>query len=309
MRKTIETPLDQYIDHVKIDKDEEIIELVMEKLFGFEYYYNEAKLFYNNNNPIVAYRSIKKAMELAESEEQFMLGSKLIGEILSSVGYFEEAFPFFEESLELSKKLEDAGMQAMIIISMAKAYSEKGELDKSISCYEKGLQLYNRLGYPVNNGIEEVGEVFEIATAYNNIAVIYNKKGQHLKAIEYLKKAIEVSSKYSYIDLKKVILYKLNLGYAYMQCKDYDNAEKYMLEALKDSKQINDEHREAKSYRYLGTLYKEKGDTEKAVKYYKKAYKLLRLINKKEEANKILKEIEDLNKNKKRKKIDGSNIG
>jgi tetratricopeptide (TPR) repeat protein len=229
-------------------------------------------------------------MEFAKEKEQFIKGYKLIGEILSSVGYFEEALSFFEKSLKLAEEIEDLEKQISILNSIAGTYSKKGETKKSLEYYQKALQLHN------NVDTEEKPSKIEIATIYNNIAITYNKEKEYQKAIEYLKKAIEIGTQYELTDPEKLLLYKLNLGYTYMEIKDYKNAEKYLSEALKGFKKIKDKSGEAKSYRYLALYYKEKGEIEKAIECYQKAYKILNSIDKKDDAEKILEEIEELNK-------------
>jgi tetratricopeptide (TPR) repeat protein len=279
----IETPLDKYLDRVKISEMDMAIEMIMEATCGFECFHDEAKLFLNNDNPIVAYRSIKKAMEFAKEKEQFMRGYKLIGEILDSVGFFEEALSFFEESLKLAEELKDIKNQINILNSIAGIYFRKEGAEKSLECYQKALQLYNSQKKPP--------EIEEIATIYNNIAVVYNKEKQYEKAIEYFKKAIELST-----DPEKSSLYKLNLGHTYTKMKDFKNAEKCLLEAFESFKKMKNELGKAKSYKYFAIYHKEKGSLKKAMEYYQRTYKILNSIGKKYEAEEILEEIEELNK-------------
>lgn len=280
--KEIKTSLDKYLDRMKISEADKIIEEAMKLVCGFKCFYEEARLSLDSNKPIIAYRKIKKAIEFAKKKEEFIKGYKLIGEILESIGSFDEALPFLEESLKLAKELKDIEEQISILNSIANIYFRKEDIEKSLEYCQKAIQLYNLQ--------EKLLKTEEIAITYNNAAIIYNKTKQHEKAIEHLKKAIKLS-----IDPEKLPLYKLNLGYTYTKIKDFKNAEKYLLEALESFKKAKNKLGEAKTYRYLAMYYRERKDLEKAAEYYQKAYQILNSIGKKYDAEKILREIEELN--------------
>jgi tetratricopeptide (TPR) repeat protein len=55
-------------------------------------------------------------------------------------------------------------------------------LDKALGYYEESLRLQT--------------DEKEKAPTYNNIALIYDKKGNYQKAVEYFKKAIEIGERY-----------------------------------------------------------------------------------------------------------------
>jgi tetratricopeptide (TPR) repeat protein len=63
----------------------------------------------------------------------------------------------------------------------------------------------------------------EKAPTYNNIALIYNQKGDHKKAIGYLTKAIEISERVG--DYHETAMMILNLGETYRGAKDFSKAE------------------------------------------------------------------------------------
>jgi tetratricopeptide (TPR) repeat protein len=66
------------------------------------------------------------------------------------------------------------------------------------------------------------------------MAVIYGKKGDYKKAGEYFQKAIEIGERYG--DYHKTSIMKLNLGDTYRRMKDYEKAEKSLLEGLEGIK-------------------------------------------------------------------------
>jgi len=182
-------------------------------------------------------------------------------------------------------------------------------------------------------------EYYNIAIGYGKIAVKYypNNPAAHYclglsyyavrefkLALKHVKRAESLTSnKYdgigyyhlSYVNYKG----KLNLGDTYRRMKDYEKAEKYLLEGLEDVKKVRDKYWEATGYKYLGWLYRDKMDKKTAQNYltryrdldwlYKnkrgkntaedyliRAYILYKSIGKEKEAKEVLSDIRELKK-------------
>jgi len=167
-----------------------------------------------------------------------------------------------------------------------------------------------------------------IALTYENKALLYKNKGALGKAVEYFQKAIEIGEMYEnyYLPYKgRLNLYhlaskvKLNLGDTYRRVKDYEKAEKYLLEGLEGLKKVRDKYWEATGYKYLGWLYRDKMDKKTAQNYltryrdldwlYKnkrgkntaedyliRAYTLYKSIGEEKEAKEVLSDIRELKK-------------
>jgi len=112
--------------------------------------------------------------------------------------------------------------------------------------------------------------------------------------MEYFQKAIEISERYGYYHEASII--KLNLGNAYKKMKDYEKAEKYLLEGLEGVKKVGDKHSEATGYGYIGLLYKNKGDKKTAKDHLTRAYDLFKSIGAEGKAEKVLSYIRELEK-------------
>jgi tetratricopeptide (TPR) repeat protein len=75
--------------------------------------------------------------------------------------------------------------------------------------------------------------------------------------VEYFQKAIEISERYG--DYHGASIIKLNLGNTYRKMKDYEKAEKYILEGLEGVKKVGDKYWEAVGYHYLGLAIQRQG--------------------------------------------------
>lgn len=205
---------------------------------------------------------------------------------------------------------------------LGETYSKKGDLDNALLYHNRCLNLAKELGKKDLEAIElnNIALIFdskgefdkalnyyqeslklkdhetEKATTYNNIAIIYSKKNEHQKAVNYLKKAIEIFEKSE--DYHSSGITMLNLGNIYREMKDFDNAHSYLQEGLKRIQKIGDLYWEACAYRYFGLYFGDKGDKELAKDYMNKAYELFKTIGAEADANDALLSI-SLLKNKK----------
>jgi tetratricopeptide (TPR) repeat protein len=80
--------------------------------------------------------------------------------------------------------------------------------------------------------------------------------------------------------------------------KDYEKAEKYLLEGLEGVRKVGDKYWEATGYHYLGWLYKDKGDKKTAKDYLTRAYNLYKSIGAERKAKDVLSDIRELEKKK-----------
>jgi len=78
--------------------------------------------------------------------------------------------------------------------------------------------------------------------------------------------------------------------------KDYEKAEKYLLEGVEGVKKVGDKYWEATGYYYLGSLYKDKGDKKTAKDYLARAYNLFKSIGAERNAMVVLVSLRELEK-------------
>ncbi|HAZ11009.1 MAG: hypothetical protein A2047_00525 [Omnitrophica bacterium GWA2_41_15] len=127
--------------------------------------------------------------------------------------------------------------------NLGMAYSDKGDIERSIEYYKKSISLDPNY--------------FE---AYNNLGVSYVASGEIVKAIKSFKRAIRLKKDYmsSYS----------NLGHLYTLIGFKNRA----IEVLNAAIKINPYY--YKAYCNLGYVYTDKGDTAKAEEFFKKASSL-----------------------------------
>ena len=174
----------------------------------------------------------------------------------------------------------------MLAIDLENESMQASVLNNIAVIYDNKGELDKALGY-FEESLRLQTDEKEKAITYNNIALIYEDKGDYQKAVEYFQKAIEIGERYG--DYHRVSQRKLNLGVTYRKMKDYEKAEKYILEGLEGVKKVGDKYWEAYGYESLGWLYRDKGDKKTAKAYLTRAYNLYKSIGAEGKAKEVLK--------------------
>lgn len=144
------------------------------------------------------------------------------------------------------------------------AYRIIGNYSKSTDYYYKGLELSKKYKLPEQEGF-----------AYINIANLLIYQEYYKNAIENLNNALTIANR---ISNKLMLSYvRLNLGRAKYLLKEYDSALVDLNIALKIRQEINLKSGIAVCYKYIGDLYKEKGDYFLAIENYNTSQQIVNL--------------------------------
>ena len=163
-----------------------------------------------------------------------------IGICYSKMKNYRKALPYFEKTLEISPIFIKAQM------NIGNCYSSLKEYDKAISAFLKVLQI--QPGY---------------AMAYNNLGDTYNQSGNKGLAIHYFKQTIAIDS--------TNIHGHFNLGVEHYLRKNLTQALYHLKVIDKNNPDEVKLHREFDLYNKLSIVYKELGDMEKSMTYFRKA--------------------------------------
>jgi tetratricopeptide (TPR) repeat protein len=140
----------------------------------------------------------------------------------------------------------------------------------SLIYYKQGN--YDKALEYLNKSLQFTSKPNDITTIYNNIAVIYRVKGDNNKAVEYLKKAIEFAQKAG--DYHGTAIGMLNLGGIYIVLKNFSSAQYYLQKGLLMMQKLGDKYWEANGYKFFGRLYLAQNQEGLAREYFTKAYNL-----------------------------------
>lgn len=153
---------------------------------------------------------------------------------------------------------------------VGKVFYGREQYDSALVYYQKALESVNLMAggvsSPTNpNGYSQERIDDSLSSLYGTIGNLYNEMGNIPEAMEYYMQASEIFDKYGWNESSTILWYNigetwLDEGEDHKAAKAYDKAEAYA-KASGDSLMI------ILSYKGLGRLYMERGQTRKALNY------------------------------------------
>lgn len=202
--------------------------------------------------------------------------------VYNQVGLFytdinlDSASKYAQLGLNLTRKMKWEKGISVFHTLFGNIYNVKGELDAALQQHEIALSYSVKIKDSVN-----------MATAYSNMGVIANAKGNYVEASKYyiLAKNIAEASKNYY--LIGVVSDNLALVYQYQQ--DDVKSLQYAKAALQAFQHTEDPIHKVNPFKCIGDYFKKMGKKDSALYYYQQALQIA------EENNNLLKEATVLN--------------
>ncbi|MEQ8584140.1 MAG: tetratricopeptide repeat protein [Marinoscillum sp.] len=222
------------------------------------------------------HESYQKAMEAAKQANDIAIRSRIkefeaktvraIANVYLSMGDYKNASINYFNALLYYEDIKDTlGLLAMHN-NLGVIYDRLHEYDKALDEYFKAQMLLN-----LQKPSAEI--TFRLPTLHNNIANIYQTKGDTSSALQYYTSALRLAKESNNHPLQGTALN--NLGKLYMV--DLDRPEKaieYLLEGLKVREAYGDKAEIAKSLVILGNYYLRLDQPDKAEPFAKKSIAL-----------------------------------
>jgi tetratricopeptide (TPR) repeat protein len=111
-----------------------------------------------------------------------------LGVIKDSQGEYQMAITFYEESLEINRKIlrADHPNLGSSYSGIGLIYSKIGDYSKALSSHEKALDIFRKTFSSINP---------QVAITYGNIGKVYHEMGEYTKALSSHEKALEIFQK------------------------------------------------------------------------------------------------------------------
>jgi tetratricopeptide (TPR) repeat protein len=201
----------------------------------------------------IAQNSSKKSNAITKG---ITISHNSIGNLYLTLKQYDLAEEQFRKSLVLEEKIGSKLGLAINYHNIGYSYEFRGIYDEALTNYRRSLDYNNQIN-------SSVGKVI----CNNSIAQVYLKQGNVKDAaaliIPTLKESEEIGDNF-YIAMANV-----NAGWAYIELKDYNTAEKYLQNGLKISQENNLQSFEAEAYEHLANLSEIRGNYKNALTYYK----------------------------------------
>ena len=189
-----------------------------------------------------------------------------IGNIFHNLGKTHEAVEYYQQALEINKKLGYEQGVAHNLNNIGTIYNELGEYDEALRCQEEALKIFQKIQ-------DEPG----IANSLNNIGVVYHDSGKTEEALKFYQQALEINKKMGYEEGIANVFN--NIGLTYNKLSEINQALNYYQEALKINRKIGYKEGIAPNLCNIGLLYITLGQSKEALKYYQEASEAFVYIN------------------------------
>jgi tetratricopeptide (TPR) repeat protein len=207
-----------------------------------------------------------------------------IGLIYYDKGDLERAQKYYQDALDINRKIGYKEGEAGQLGNIGLIYYDKGDLERAQKYYQDALDIDRRIGY-------KQGEAIQLG----NIGLIYYVKGDLEGAQKYYQDALDINRE---IGHKQGEANQLgNIGLIYYVKGDLERALKYYQDALDIDRRIGYKQGEAKDLSVIGLIYKAKGDLNNALKFLKNALNILHKSHLIHERDIIQKSIDSITKN------------
>jgi len=214
------------------------------------------------------------------------LGS--IGNIYHNLGKPDEALEYYQQALEINRKLGYEQGAAHNLNNIGTLYNELSKHDEALECQEEALKISKKFK-----------DKQAIANSLTNIGIIYTDSGKPEEALKLFQEALEINKKLKYQEGIANVFN--NIGLAYSNLKETDQALNYYQKALKINKEIGYKEGVATNLGNIGLIYITLGKSEEALKYYQEALEIFVHTNSQPRIEILLKLIKIIEKEKKEK--------
>ena len=207
-------------------------------------------LFINPDSTIYYSKKAENLSKKTGNIKEQALSRNLAGLGQWAKGNLSKALQHYEESIALSRKIQDENMIARNIGNIGLIYHDIGKFKQALEYYERALNIFQKLK-----------NYERIAVTLNVISKTYLGLYEYEKAANYSKKALPLMEKYrpNYL----AVVWK-NLSEVDFSKKQYDIALKGLDKALFFAEKYEDQQDLTNTYQLIAKVYLAKGDINRS---------------------------------------------
>ena len=181
-----------------------------------------------------------------------------LGNAYHFLGQYEKALDFHEQSLAISREIDNVAGVANSLTGLGNAYDFLGQYEKALDFYEQSLAIFR-----------EISNVAGVANSLNNLGNAYDSLGQYESALDFYEQSLAISREIS--NVAGVANSLNNLGNVYRSLGEYERAIDFYEQSLAIKREIGDVTGEADSLNNLGGTYYYLGQFERALDFYEQS--------------------------------------
>ena len=198
-----------------------------------------------------------------------------LGSAYRSLGEYQRAIDFHQQSLAIKQEIEDRQGEANALGNLGSAYRSLGEYQRAIDFHQQSLAIKQEIE-------DRQGE----AGSLGNLGLVYNDLREYRRAIDFHQQHLVISREID--DRQGEANALGNLGLAYDGLEEYERAIDFHQQHLAISREIGDRQGEANAWGGLGTASYYLREYQRAIDFHQKSLAISREIGDRQgEANSL----------------------
>ena len=179
-----------------------------------------------------------------------------IGNIYLNLGDYKYSIEYLNKCLLILKDLDEKLFEASVHSNLGLAYQESGDFASSLETYLDSMKIYTENGFDVPESL------------LNNLGIVYMNLGDYPLALEYLENSLQLSIENNNLLDKSFALG--NIGIVNTKLNNFEKALGYYNESWEILHMLGNKQAESNALANIGKTYKELGDYGKAIEYQTK---------------------------------------
>jgi len=197
-----------------------------------------------------------------------------------SLSDFEKAIEYYDECVFVLQSIGDMNFEAAVLTNRGLSYQLNGDLRAALNNYLESLSIYKSSDTEIHYAL------------YNNLGIVYLETGSYQESLLYFTKALkETQNSENIIDESFTLA---NIGRTYIYMSDFANAITYLSEAMIIMKKYGNRQAETQVFANLAKAYMKMRCFPEAIKYYNRALKYYKEIGDKSSVDHTLCELGEL---------------
>ncbi|MBE9229717.1 tetratricopeptide repeat protein [Phormidium sp. LEGE 05292] len=264
--KIRQTTKDVYGEAVSLNNIGEIFRRQGQYSQALETYQRSLKIFQDLTNSLIAAQAtITPVLEISTVRQGEASVLHNFGSVYYDLGQYNKALDFYQQSLKISKALDDKAAQGRSLNNLGLVYKAQQQYSKALEFYQQALTARR-----------EAGDISGEAATLNNMGLVYNQIGQPSQGVELLQQALTIFQKLEDIANKANTFD--SLGTLYTALGQYTQAHEAYHNALRLVKEANLSPLEGVILSNIGNLLVKTNQPELAIIFYKQSVNLRETI-------------------------------
>jgi signal transduction histidine kinase/CheY-like chemotaxis protein/HPt (histidine-containing phosphotransfer) domain-containing protein/Tfp pilus assembly protein PilF len=226
-------------------------------------------------------------------------GMNLKGWCYWQQGYYDEGEAILNDAMIIAREINNRPLEARVLNNYGGMYRDRGDLADALNYFEKALAINEKLGdevtqsvnlaniayinYDLNdyeNALEfalrclpifkEANDTYRLNSLYHILGNIYFKQEESAEALRYFEENLSLSEPDTVMEALAIS----GLGKVYYKMNDFDNARKYLTDALQRCKVLDNAEGQIICNYYIGRLLMDEGDNRNGLKYMESAFEM-----------------------------------